>query len=75
MSLNFIVNYLLNTNCEQTYAPKDTQRFKFGFEFSIFWVFEFWVWEFGKSLANFEKDNFKLKKIILFFDYVFGYQF
>ena len=32
---------------QQTYAPKDTQSFKFGLEFQIFWVF----WEF---LANFE---------------------
>jgi len=52
----------------QKSAPKNTQRFEFGFEFSIFWVFEFWVWVwvrvFGKSFATFEKDN--LKKL---FDY------
>jgi hypothetical protein len=50
----------------QTYAPKNTQ--KFGFEFSIFWVFGFWVWVwlFCKSLANSELDNTKWKKKFCF---------
>ncbi len=59
-------------NFTRTYAPKNTQRFKFGFEFSIFWVFEFWVWVwvFCKSLTNLEKHNLKWKKKLFF-----GYRF
>ena len=50
----------------QTFALKNTQRFKFGFELAIFWVF-------CKSLANFEKNYLKLNKKRLFFEYGFGY--
>ena len=46
-----------------TLHPKKLKGWSLGLSFSIFWVFEFWVWVSVscKSFANSEKGNWKQK--------------